>query len=179
MDLKLDVKKARQMEPGLFGVIFAKSGEMFNWALNWGRGSSQWPLTFGLACCALEMMAAGAAHYDLDRFGVGLFRATPRQADVMIVAGTVTYKMAKRLRKLYEQMPHPKYVIAMGSCANSGGPFYYDSYTVARGVDIYVPVDIYIPGCPPRPEALIYGILKLREKISRGGIERYRNVKKD
>ncbi|OJF17113.1 MAG: NADH dehydrogenase [Bacillaceae bacterium G1] len=129
----------------------------------WARSRSMWPLTFGLACCAIEMMEAGAPHYDLDRFGV-IFRPSPRQADVMIVAGTVTKKMAPLLRRLYEQMPEPKYVIAMGSCATAGGP-YVRSYSVVKGVDQIVPVDVYIPGCPPNPAALIYGINKLQHKI--------------
>jgi NADH-quinone oxidoreductase subunit B len=128
--------------------------------LNWARESSQWPLTFGLACCAIEMMATGAAHYDLDRVGI-IFRATPRQSDLMIVSGTVSKKIAPVLKLLYEQMPDPKYVIAMGNCATGGGPYYYDSYSVVRGVDKIVPVDYYIPGCPPRPEQLIDALLEL------------------
>ena len=132
--------------------------------VNWSRASSLWPLTFGLAGCAIEMMATGAARFDLDRFGV-LFRASPRQADVIIVAGTVTKKMLPVIQTVYEQMPEPRYVIAMGACACSGGVF--DTYSTVQGVDEVLPVDVYIPGCPPRPEGLLYGIMKLQEQIKR------------
>ncbi|XP_053948255.1 NADH-quinone oxidoreductase subunit B 2-like [Anastrepha ludens] len=133
--------------------------------LNWGRKGSIWPLSFGLACCAVEMMHIAAPRYDMDRYGV-LFRASPRQADVIIIAGTLTNKMAPALRKLYDQMPEPRWVISMGSCANGGGYYHY-SYSVVRGCDRIIPVDIYVPGCPPTAEALMYGILQLQKKVKR------------
>lgn len=139
-------------------LIFGKLDELINWA----RSGSIWPVTFGLACCAIEMMAAGASRNDLDRFGI-IFRASPRQADCLIVAGTLTYKMAPILRRVYDQMSYPRWVIAMGSCACTGGVF--RTYATVQGVDQIVPVDIYVPGCPPRPEALIEGLLELRKKI--------------
>jgi len=137
--------------------------------LNLARANSLWPMTFGLACCAIEMMAAGASRFDLDRFGAGVFRPSPRQSDVMIVAGTIARKMAPAIKMLWDQMPSPKWCIAMGNCAISGGPFEYEEqYAIVPGAHLIVPVDIVIPGCPPRPEALIQGILALEDKITGG-----------
>jgi NADH-quinone oxidoreductase subunit B len=152
-------------------VVLTSLADMIHWAQNWSRSRSIWPFSYGLACCAIEMIAAASApQYDLSRFGSEVFRSSPRQADLMIVAGTVSIKMGPRLRLLWEQMPEPKWVISMGQCANSGGEF-YDSYYTVQGVDTIVPVDVYVPGCPPRPEALIEGILKLREKIEKQGLK--------
>jgi len=133
--------------------------------VNWGRKSALWPMTFGLACCAIEMIATGAGRFDIDRFGAGVFRPSPRQSDLIIIAGTVTLKMGPVVRRVYDQMPEPKWAIAMGACASTGGPF--DSYSTMQGVDRVIPVDVYIPGCPPRPEALLYGLMRLQDIIMR------------
>ena len=143
------------------GFITTKLSEFANWA----RKNSLWPMPFGTACCAIEMMGAFASRFDLARFGAEVARFSPRQADLMIVSGTITYKLASVMKKIYDQMPEPKWVIAMGSCTCGGGPF--DSYTVVQGIDEVIPVDVYVPGCPPRPEALIDGIMKIQEKIER------------
>ena len=148
---------------------------------NWGRRSSVWPLMFGLACCAIEMIAAQTARYDMARFGMEVMRPTPRQADMMLVSGTVTKKMLPSIIRLYNQMPEPKYVVAMGACASSGGPF-KEGYNVVAGIDKFLPVDVYIPGCPPTPQALIAGMIKLQEKIDKESIKTvtwYNKEKKD
>jgi len=152
------------------GILTTTVDTIFDWA----RKNSLWPLTFGLACCAIEMMATGASRFDIARFGAEVFRATPRQSDLMIVAGSVTEKMAPILRRLYDQMPEPKWVISMGICSTAGGPF--PTYSHVQGVDRVVPVDVYIPGCPPRPEALLYGLMMLQDKIDRMTIAKSRTA---
>lgn len=166
------VESGKTIAKRTYSPFGTKQPNMVEWSvarlddlLNWGRKGSLWPLTFGLACCAVEMMHIAAPRYDMDRYGV-VFRASPRQADVIIVAGTLTNKMAPALRKVYDQMPEPRWVISMGSCANGGGYYHY-SYSVVRGCDRIIPVDIYVPGCPPTAEALMYGILQLQKKVKR------------
>lgn len=161
------------LKTGEGGIIVSKLDDLLNWA----RLSSLWPVGFGLACCAIEFMSTASSAYDLDRFGI-IPRNSPRQADVMIVSGTVTFKMADRVKRLYEQMAEPRYVISMGSCANCGGPYWEHGYHVLKGVDKIIPVDVYVPGCPPRPEALIGGFLKLQEKIRQESIVRPKELEK-
>ena len=158
--MSMDHDQFERIKTGESGIIVSKLDDLLNWA----RLSSLWPMGFGLACCAIEFMSTASSAYDLDRFGV-IPRNSPRQSDVMIVSGTVTFKMADRIKRLYEQMAEPRYVISMGSCANCGGPYWEHGYHVLKGVDRVIPVDVYVPGCPPRPEALIGGFLKLQEKI--------------
>jgi NADH-quinone oxidoreductase subunit B len=157
---EFDVIEEEQLEKNLLVTTLDK-------VFSWSRRNSLWPLTFGLACCAIEMMATGTARTDMARFGMELFRASPRQADLIIVSGTLTWKMAPALRRLYDQMPEPKWVLSMGVCATAGGPF-RGSYSVVHGCNLIIPVDVYVPGCPPRPDALMYGLMVLQKKVEKG-----------
>ncbi len=160
MGVEVPTDGSVHQKDGTPGILLSKLAD-------WGRSQSLWPMSFGLACCAIEMMATGASRFDVARFGAELFRASPRQSDLMIVSGRVSQKMAPVVKHLYDQMPHPKWVIAMGDCASCGGIF--NNYAIVQGVDKIIPVDVYIPGCPPRPEALIDGIIKLQKKIAAQG----------
>jgi NADH-quinone oxidoreductase subunit B len=168
----MGIKKNNEFETNDFPILDSYEGgsiilTQLDALLNWSRSNSVWPLTFGTRCCAIEFMAVGASRHDMARFGYEVARASPRQADMIIICGSINYKMAPVLKRLYDQIADPKYVIAMGACAVSGGPFFYNSYSIVKGADHVIPVDVYVPGCPPRPEALLYGFLQLQKKIRR------------
>ena len=170
MDVREEIREKNKEFPGQViqtpggGIIASTTQDIINWA----RSNSLWPLTFATSCCGIEMMSVASAKYDFSRFGFEVARATPRQADVIIIAGTIVNKMGPVLKRLYDQMADPKYVVAMGACAISGGPFFYNTYSVVKGADHIIPVDVYIPGCPPRPEALLHALIALQEKIKSG-----------
>jgi NADH-quinone oxidoreductase subunit B len=162
--------------PGLESSVFVtRLGKFFNWAYNWGRRNSIWPMSFGLACCAIEMIATASSRFDQARFGMEVLRASPRQADLMLVSGTVTKKMVVPIVRLYNQMAEPKYVLAMGACAIGGGPF-KEGYNVVSGIDKYIPVDVYVPGCPPTPQALMHGFIMLQKKIDGQSLGNYNSM---
>ncbi|MEI6749233.1 MAG: NADH-quinone oxidoreductase subunit NuoB [Bacteroidota bacterium] len=168
----MGIKKNKEFETNDFPIIEQYEGgsillTQLDALLNWSRANSVWPLTFGTRCCAIEFMAVGASRHDMARFGYEVARASPRQADMIIISGSINYKMAPILKRLYDQIADPKYVIAMGACAVSGGPFFYNSYSIVKGADHVIPVDVYVPGCPPRPEALLFAFLQLQKKIKR------------
>jgi NADH-quinone oxidoreductase subunit B len=170
--IEMGITSKKEFEKNDFPVLDSYEGgsiilTQLDALVNWARSNSVWPLTFGTRCCAIEFMAVGASRHDMARFGYEVARATPRQADMIIISGSINYKMAPVLKRLYDQIADPKYVIAMGACAVSGGPFYYNSYSIVKGADHVIPVDIYVPGCPPRPEALLYAFLQLQKKIKR------------
>lgn len=168
----MGIKKNKEFETNDFPILDQYEGgsiilTQLDALLNWSRSNSVWPLTFGTRCCAIEFMAVGASRHDMARFGYEVARASPRQADMIIICGSINYKMAPVLKRLYDQIADPKYVIAMGACAVSGGPFFYNSYSIVKGADHVIPVDVYVPGCPPRPEALLFAFLQLQKKIRR------------